>query len=197
MILAQATGTRSPTVTIFGAGLRSLMLRTLSERAGIHYAVFEQALQVKPLSRRGVGKFRRQKPLSPSMCMVGVAIPKDPFKCPQLQAPFSHLSNVVGGNRRLWSVGSVPENPICWALVHPFENATDAEEKQHRNSEWGLEAHEAVITELREFTCRYGGTMVDLIDGTPKDLISTVSMVEQFFEVPATKYDVHAVEISG
>jgi hypothetical protein len=51
-----------------------------------------------------------------------------------------------------------------------------------KNIEWGPEANEAAIKEVRNFPCTLGGTMGDIIDMTPKERISRVFLEEKLFE---------------
>ncbi|KAF9176815.1 hypothetical protein BGZ50_009625 [Haplosporangium sp. Z 11] len=115
-------------------------------------------------------------------CMVGVAEPKDLSKYPQLDKPYSYLSTVVGGNRLVWAVNSCPGNQICWALFYQFESIEESKSEQFRNSEWGPESNEAMIKQFYDLPCPYGGIMGELIDATPKDLISKVFIEEKMFD---------------
>ncbi|KAF9193392.1 hypothetical protein BGZ51_003443 [Haplosporangium sp. Z 767] len=114
--------------------------------------------------------------------MVGVATPSDSSKFPQLQSQFSYLTSVIGGNRKFWNVCNVPGGQLCWFLAHQYKTAAESKSQQFRNSEWGPEANEAMISEFRDLPCPYGGTMGELIDDTPKDLISKVFVEEKMFE---------------
>lgn len=57
-----------------------------------------------------------------------------------------------------------------------------AKARAFKNIEWGPEANEAVIKDVRDFPCPLGGTMGDLIDATPQDRISRVFLEEKLFE---------------
>ncbi|KAF9576453.1 hypothetical protein EC968_008748 [Mortierella alpina] len=97
-------------------------------------------------------------------CMVGVASPKDVDKYPQLKEPYAYLSSAVGGNRQI------------------FKSVAESKEQQFRNSEWGPEANETMIKQFYDLPCPYGGVMGDLIDATPKELISKVFVEEKMFK---------------
>ncbi|KAG0262152.1 hypothetical protein BG011_000272 [Mortierella polycephala] len=114
-------------------------------------------------------------------CMVGVAEPKDPSKYPQLQEEVAQLATVVGEERLFWSVSNCPDNQMCWMLFYQFKSSTESREKQFRNSEWGPEANESMIKQFYDLSCPFGGTMGELIDDTPKDLISKVFVEEKMF----------------
>ncbi|KAF8925903.1 hypothetical protein BGZ58_000381 [Dissophora ornata] len=114
--------------------------------------------------------------------MVGVAKPKDPTKYPQLEDDTCHFPSVLGGDYRIWSLSTMPGNQICWALITQFKTDEEAREQQFRNSEWGPEANEAMIKEFYNKPCPFGGIMGDLIDDTPKELISKVFVEEKMFD---------------
>ncbi|KAG0276347.1 hypothetical protein BGZ95_007674 [Linnemannia exigua] len=113
--------------------------------------------------------------------MVGVATPDDPSKYPQLQDPFSHFGSVLGDKRLSWGAYSVP-GQICWLLIDQYEDAEEAKKQKFRNSEWTPETNETMIKEFYDQPCPYGGKMGDLIDATPKELISKVYVEEKMFK---------------
>ncbi|KAG0247439.1 hypothetical protein BG011_001472, partial [Mortierella polycephala] len=116
-------------------------------------------------------------------CMVGVACPKDVSKYPQLQNRSSYLTSVLGGDRRLWAVNNVPGNQLCWALFYQFTTTTEFKAQQCHNSEWGTKTNiSTMIQQYYDLPCPYGGTVGELIDATPKDLISKVFCEEKLFE---------------
>ncbi|KAF9106614.1 hypothetical protein BGX27_009099 [Mortierella sp. AM989] len=54
--------------------------------------------------------------------------------------------------------------------------------RQFRNSEWGQEANNAMLKELEDMTCPWGGTMGEIFDATPKDCISKIFLEEKLFK---------------
>lgn len=75
-----------------------------------------------------------------------------------------------------------------WVVVHhlnqELSSSLDKQESNH-NSEWGPEAAEAMCNDVRHLTIPGGNgsmTMGDLIDRTPKDLISKVMLEEKVFD---------------
>lgn len=50
------------------------------------------------------------------------------------------------------------------------------------NAEWGPEAVTPMIKEFYHLPCPYGGTIGDLIDATPKELISKVYLEHKMFQ---------------
>ncbi|KAF9931104.1 hypothetical protein BGZ65_005053 [Modicella reniformis] len=113
--------------------------------------------------------------------MVGVARPQNPKRYTQLSENISHFSTVVGENNKSWSVVSVADNSICWGVGVQLPKS-QAMEQQFRNSEWGPESNEVMMAEFRDKPCPWGGTMGDVIDDTPKELISKVFLEEKVFK---------------
>ncbi|KAG0005991.1 hypothetical protein BGZ80_002181 [Entomortierella chlamydospora] len=95
--------------------------------------------------------------------MVGTSKPPNPEKYPELKDSRCHFRVTIGDKNE-----SVPES--------------SAKELQFRNSEWGPEAIESMLKDFEDFPCPYGGTMKDIFDATPKDLISKVFLEEKVFE---------------
>ncbi|KAK5807797.1 hypothetical protein F5H01DRAFT_352610 [Linnemannia elongata] len=114
--------------------------------------------------------------------MVGVATPKDKSKYPQMKDSFSHFSTIVGDKSLSWGAYNVPGDQICWILSDQYQDPDKAKQEKFRNSEWTPELNEAMLNEFRDRVCPLGGTMGDLIDDTPKDLISKVFIEEKMFK---------------
>ncbi|KAG0368416.1 hypothetical protein BGZ54_001990 [Gamsiella multidivaricata] len=112
--------------------------------------------------------------------LVGISEPQDPEKYPQLKDDFCHFAQILGHKGMGWSVISVPNNQICWGLGIQLSES-DAKEQQFRNSEWGPESSEAMIQELRDLPCAWGGTMREIVDATPRNLISKVFLEAKLF----------------
>ncbi|KAF9901654.1 hypothetical protein BX616_002184 [Lobosporangium transversale] len=115
------------------------------------------------------------------ICMVGVAKPSHPEKYPQLKSNISHFMCVLGKDRKSWHAVSVPNNHICWSLIVQLTEA-EVKEQKFRNTEWTPESNEAMIKDFYDLPSPMGGTMGELIDETPKDLISRVFLEEKIFK---------------
>lgn len=67
-----------------------------------------------------------------------------------------------------------------------MQQITDPEEakaQRFRNSEWGPEATESMIAAVRDFPTTFGGgTLGDILDATPKDVVSKVMLEEKLFD---------------
>ncbi|KAF9897075.1 hypothetical protein BX616_006230, partial [Lobosporangium transversale] len=116
-----------------------------------------------------------------NICMVGVADPPNPEKYPQLKDDYSHFSTTLGENMRACTVVSIPGNRVCWSLTVQLSKA-EAKAQHFRNSEWGPESNESMIKEFQDLPCPWGGTMKEIIEATPKDLISKVFLEEKMFK---------------
>ncbi|KAG0204787.1 hypothetical protein BGX33_008285 [Mortierella sp. NVP41] len=92
--------------------------------------------------------------------------------------------NVLGDN-----------NTVCWLVTQILgEETTKKGYGNSNNYDWGPEASEKMCSEVRDFPISGNTeeskqlTMGDLIDWTPKELISKVMLEEKIFE---TWYDGH------
>ncbi|KAF9095707.1 hypothetical protein BGX27_001219 [Mortierella sp. AM989] len=113
--------------------------------------------------------------------MVGVATPPNPEKYPQLSEDRTHFRVLIGNNNETSYVVTVPGNQFCWALGTQVP-VTNAKDQQFRNSEWGPESLDAMMEEFKDLPCPFGGTMNDLFNATPKNLISKVFLEEKVFK---------------
>ncbi|KAF9192280.1 hypothetical protein BGZ51_005849 [Haplosporangium sp. Z 767] len=117
------------------------------------------------------------------VCMVGTTDPQDPEKYPMMKTDHTKIMQVAGENSPYtWTTICVAENRICWSVVSQLPSVRAAQDERFRNSEWGPEANEAMIKEIHNFPTVMGGTLGDLIDATPRDLISKVFLEEKMFQ---------------
>ncbi|KAF9387187.1 hypothetical protein CPB97_002859 [Podila verticillata] len=110
-----------------------------------------------------------------SVCLVGQTEVLDPEEFPDLKLPLSQFFTVLGSDK---------------IYSHLNEDSSKLNDS-FRNSEWGPEAAEAMCKEVRHLKVPGGyddkvRTIGDLIDKTPKDLISKVMLEEKVFD---TWYD--------
>ncbi|KAG0003201.1 hypothetical protein BGZ79_001423 [Entomortierella chlamydospora] len=116
-------------------------------------------------------------------CLVGTTDPLDPEKYPILKSKDAVLSQTIGdGNQHTWSTVNVPGNRICWTVISQFASTSEAEDEKFRNSEWGSDANEGIINEVKDFLVPIGGTMGDLISATQAKGISRVILEDKIFE---------------
>ncbi|KAF9200929.1 hypothetical protein BGZ49_008841 [Haplosporangium sp. Z 27] len=113
--------------------------------------------------------------------MVGVANPPNPEKCHILNDNRLHFRVLIGDKNNSSYAATLPNNQICWGIQVQL-SASDARDQHFRNSEWGPESVDAMIKAFEDFPCPNGGTMKELFDATPKDLISKVFLEEKIFK---------------
>ncbi|KAG0308784.1 hypothetical protein BGZ98_006831 [Dissophora globulifera] len=116
------------------------------------------------------------------MSMVGIAQP-DPEKYPVVKEKSANFSRLIGEKSPYsYNTATVPGGRICWGMTIQLDTSKVSKEMRFKNSEWGPEANEIMIKEIHDFPCHFGGVVGDLIDATPKDLISRVFLEEKLFE---------------
>ncbi|KAG0023641.1 hypothetical protein BGZ81_008050 [Podila clonocystis] len=119
------------------------------------------------------------------ICLVGQTKALDPEEFPQLKLPQTEFNSVLGNQKNYTRVTiTTKRNTICWVNMLFLNKKTSKAGEFFRNSEWGPQAVEAMCEEVRDFTVPGGKdgkalTMGDLIDRTPKDLISKVMLEEK------------------
>ncbi|KAF9999984.1 hypothetical protein BGZ80_006449, partial [Entomortierella chlamydospora] len=57
-----------------------------------------------------------------------------------------------------------------------------AKELHFRNSEWGPESIDDTLDQFQDFPCAFGGTMKEIFDTTPRNLVSKVFLEEKVFQ---------------
>ncbi|KAF9998603.1 hypothetical protein BGZ79_007721 [Entomortierella chlamydospora] len=124
--------------------------------------------------------------------MVGVSNPPNPEKYPQLaEKDRCHFRVTIGDNSDSCYAVTAPGNQICWGIqIQIPENK--AKELHFRNSEWGPESIDDMLDQFQDFPCAFGGTMKEIFDATPRNLISKVFLEEKVFQ---TWYNARSVLI--
>lgn len=79
-----------------------------------------------------------------------------------------------------WSTFSVPGNRVCWS-VHKQITVEEYQDIVFRKSNWGPEAIDDMVHEVRDLQTFYGSTVGTLIDYTPKESISKICTEEKVF----------------
>ncbi|KAF9169694.1 hypothetical protein BGX20_009951 [Mortierella sp. AD010] len=114
--------------------------------------------------------------------MVGISIPLHPERYPELSETHrNHFRVVVGDKNDSCHAITVPGNQICWGIQVQLPEY-EAKEQHFRNSEWGPEAIDTMLKEFEDFPCAFGGTMKEIFDTTPRNLISKVFLEEKVFQ---------------
>ncbi|KAF9341554.1 hypothetical protein BGX26_008650, partial [Mortierella sp. AD094] len=114
--------------------------------------------------------------------MVGISHPPNPMKYPELSDNNrTHFRLVIGESNDSCYVVTVPDNQFCWGVQ--LQLPEDLAKEQHfRNSEWGPESVDSMLKQFQDFPCGFGGTMKDIFDATPKELICKVFLEEKVFQ---------------
>ncbi|KAG0068341.1 hypothetical protein BGZ92_004906 [Podila epicladia] len=91
------------------------------------------------------------------------------------------------GSPYSWSVFTTAKNTFCFNVVLHLDEKTVKASEVSRNSEWGPEAAESMCKDVRHLKVPGGKdgkdwTMGDIIDLTPKDLITKVMLEEKLFK---------------
>ncbi|KAG0369304.1 hypothetical protein BGZ54_010330 [Gamsiella multidivaricata] len=108
------------------------------------------------------------------VCTVGTTNPMDPEKIPLLKDGTTKFCQY-----RMTTVNSYR---ICWTLSKQHINDGEGNDLAFRNSEWAPETVETSLKEFYNLPCPFGGTMKDIIDATPRELVSKVFLEEKLFE---------------
>ncbi|KAF9100236.1 hypothetical protein BGX27_000457 [Mortierella sp. AM989] len=113
--------------------------------------------------------------------VVGVAKPPNPENYPALKEKYANFSQVLYKNSNSCYIVTLPNNQISWgfAVQRPKE---ELREMHFRSSDWGSEINDTSLENFRDLPCPLGGTMGDIFDATPKDLISKVFLEEKVFK---------------
>ncbi|KAG0331742.1 hypothetical protein BG004_001524 [Podila humilis] len=126
-------------------------------------------------------------------CLVGQTEPLNPEEFPELEGDDCTFYSVMGIERPYTrATFTSKENTNMWMVVHQLGGVESSAQKLKEgdyNAEWGPEAAEVMCKEVRHLPVPGGKgklTMGDLIDKTPKHLISKVMLEEKVFE---TWYD--------
>ncbi|KAF8940698.1 hypothetical protein BGZ58_005234 [Dissophora ornata] len=114
-------------------------------------------------------------------CMLGTTLPQDPEKYPILKDDFANFAVVVADSKpHSWTIIQVPGNRICFGVVIQLKD--QEKDETFRNSEWNPHSLDSLIEEVAHHKVPFGGTLGDLINATPKELISKVYLEEKLFE---------------
>ncbi|KAF9105138.1 hypothetical protein BGX29_000579 [Mortierella sp. GBA35] len=140
----------------------------------------------KSLKAKGKLSSNDAKPLGYNQhCLVGVSEPFDPELYPLLKNDYADFEIVIPKNDPFYAIYMpLPGNRISWAVIQNVPRADESSGDSFRFSEWGPKA----AVEMADFVrhqpnpFREGGTLGDIIDHTPADLISKIMLEEKFFE---------------
>ncbi|KAF9904125.1 hypothetical protein EC991_003002 [Linnemannia zychae] len=125
-----------------------------------------------------------------TVVLAGQTQTLDPTEFPQIRKALCDFSIVCDKRPCTVSITTTPHNTITWMVVrHLTKTASkDAETQRLKNAEntgWGPFAIQTMCDETRGFSIPGGNrpmTLGDLMDRTPKELISRVLLEEKVFE---------------
>ncbi|KAG0366469.1 hypothetical protein BGZ54_005304 [Gamsiella multidivaricata] len=121
------------------------------------------------------------KPMGYSFdCVVGISDPVNPDDYPVLKEEFSEFEIVLGKDVpfTVWYM-PMTKNRIGWMVTHDVRDLGTNVERNMRCSEWGPDAALDVLKSVSHFKCPYGGSLADIIDITPKEMISKVMLEDK------------------
>ncbi|KAF9953740.1 hypothetical protein BGZ70_000137 [Mortierella alpina] len=148
--------------------------------SGVRQCLYEQLLKEGKLPKSDA------EPLSfSSVCLVGQTRPLDEDEFPIVSEEFCRFDSIRPVAQPYFLVTfTTIEKTICWMAVLNLDKESSKFHDSFRNSEWGPEAAETMAKEVRDFPtiCGKDKTFGDLIDLTPKELMSKVMLEEKFFE---------------
>ncbi|KFH66033.1 hypothetical protein MVEG_08134 [Podila verticillata NRRL 6337] len=122
-----------------------------------------------------------------SVCLVGQTEVLDSEEFPDLKLEQSQFLSVMGEGRFNWATFTTKQNTVCYMVLQYLNKETAKSNDSFRNSEWGPEAAETMCKDVRHFKIPGGKdgkilTIGDLIDRTPKSMISKVMLEEKVFD---------------
>ncbi|KAG0333827.1 hypothetical protein BG004_000679, partial [Podila humilis] len=148
------------------------------------YSAVRQSLY-RELKAQGRLSLNDDKPLGYDQhCLVGVSEPLDPLKYPVLNGKTTDFEIVIPKSDPFYTIYMpLTDNRMSWAVI---QNVTKGDAKtgdSFKFSEWTP----AAAMEMADFVRHqpspfHGSTLGDIIDKTPKDLISKIMLEEKFFE---------------
>ncbi|KAF9285624.1 hypothetical protein BGZ88_009466 [Linnemannia elongata] len=188
----------NPRVIVVGAGIGGLMMGLLLGKAGITYQIFERSANVKALELydillRQIPKDRisfNKRILSMRRSAGGTRIYCSDNSIYEgdivigadgaYSAVRHNMHKMMKADEGVAPVQDVKD--MAMPVMVQVKDQAEAKEQRFRNSEWGPEANNPLIDEVKDFPITFGGTLGDVIKATPKDRISKVMLEEKLFE---------------
>ncbi|GJJ72578.1 hypothetical protein EMPS_04936 [Entomortierella parvispora] len=120
------------------------------------------------------------------ICLVGQTPPLDVNDYPELQKEKCEMNQMVDlDNMFKWTTFTTVHKTICWMAVKHLDKTTVKDHDTFKTSEWGPTAVSSMCDEVHGFFIPNGPpgtTLGTLIDLTPKELISKVTLEEKVFQ---------------
>ncbi|KAF9136097.1 hypothetical protein BGW39_006893 [Mortierella sp. 14UC] len=123
----------------------------------------------------------------PYVCVVGTTTPlTNTEKYPELKSPLSQIKHVIGDNGPYsWTTIPIKGDRFCWSVMAQLTDPEEARQMRENNIEWSAEAAESMVEKCRHCPIVFGGkgaVLGDILDVTPKDVMSKVMLEEKLFE---------------
>ncbi|KAG0317616.1 hypothetical protein BG000_004508, partial [Podila horticola] len=114
-------------------------------------------------------------------CVVGMTCPLDPKKYPVLQDDSCEVKVLLGKDQHtsMWIL-PLTGNRMAWCVGGPDPHLQE-EGGGGRGRDWYPETVVEICEDVRNFKCPYGGSVMDLIEATPKGLVSKVLLEEKMY----------------
>ncbi|KAF9156194.1 hypothetical protein BGX20_004294 [Mortierella sp. AD010] len=123
-------------------------------------------------------------------CVVGMTCPLDPAKYPALLDESCEVKVLLGKDQHtsMWML-PLKGNRLAWCVGGPDPHVMNDDDRGQgsqgshgsRNRDWYPETAVEICEDVRNFKCPYGGSVMEIIEATPKDLISKVLLEEKLF----------------
>ncbi|KAG0283818.1 hypothetical protein BGZ96_011811 [Linnemannia gamsii] len=122
-----------------------------------------------------------------TVCLVGQTRPLTIEEFPHLAREKSQFVRVLGTDKPYaWTTFTTQASTVTFSVIQFLDEESSKENDAFRQSEWGVEGADAMCKEVRDFPVVSGNeknlTIGDLIDLTPKHLISKVMLEEKVFK---------------
>ncbi|KAK3814505.1 MAG: hypothetical protein J3R72DRAFT_529880 [Linnemannia gamsii] len=124
-------------------------------------------------------------------CLVGQTRVLDPKDFPVVAQPDCHFATHHGKDKPFsWHTFNTSQGTLCWTVLHHLSKKSSKEAMEQRfmdtnNSEWGAHTAQDMCEETKGFPILLGGgkmgTMGDLFEKTPAELITKVMLEEKVF----------------
>ncbi|KAF9135947.1 hypothetical protein BGW39_009921 [Mortierella sp. 14UC] len=118
-------------------------------------------------------------------CLVGVTEPLDPAKYPVVEEKYCEFEICLGKGKDTpftWWYMPLEGRRVGFMVTEDIRNqGTTAERAANKSSDWDPNAVQEMCDRVRNLSCPYGGTLGDIFDRTPKEVISKVVLEEKFF----------------
>ncbi|KFH69591.1 hypothetical protein, variant [Podila verticillata NRRL 6337] len=114
-------------------------------------------------------------------CVVGMTCSLDPKKYPVLQDESCEVKVILGKDQHtsMWIL-PLTGNRMAWCVGGPDPHLQE-EGGGGRGRDWYPETVVEICEDVRNFKCPFGGSVMDLIEATPKGLVSKVLLEEKMY----------------